>query len=346
MDELSPSLVALAQGGGCGCKLPPATLRAILSGLPSGGVSPDLLVGRETADDAAVLRIGPDQALVSTTDFFTPIVDDPFDFGRIAAANALSDVYAMGGRPVLALALLGMPASALDLATARRIMEGGAAICLKAGVPVAGGHSIDSPALFFGLAVSGLVHPERVLRNHTSRPGDVLILTKPLGIGVLAQALRAPELPAARKAEIRALLLETTTALNRVGMRLADMSGVHAATDVTGFGLLGHLLEMCHGAHLGARLDASRIPMLRAAEALAAAGIRTGAAPRNWRSYGGDVAWPEDVPGWRRDLLCDPQTSGGLLIAVAPDRASAVCSETGGYVIGDMIEGKTGICFV
>jgi selenide,water dikinase len=312
-------LTDLAHGGGCGCKLAPSVLSSILAKMPAAAPFANLLVGTETADDAAVYRIGERQAVVATTDFFLPIVDDPFQFGRIAAANALSDVYAMGGTPILALAILGMPVDKLPVDVARQILAGGAAICADANIPVAGGHSIDSPEPIYGLAAIGLVDPARVLRNSTARAGDTLILTKRLGIGIYSAALKRGELDAAHYDE----MVESTTQLNAVGAELPGIAGVHAATDVTGFALLGHGLEMCRGAGLSLRIEFDRLPIFAGALKLAQSGIGTGAAKRNWASYGHEVALA-DGPSWRRDLLCDPQTSGGLLIACAPEAAADV----------------------
>jgi selenide,water dikinase len=313
-------LTSLAHGGGCGCKLAPAVLQDILKAMPAAAAFPDLLVGTETSDDAAVWRLNAEQALVATTDFFMPVVDDPFDFGRIAATNALSDVYAMGGRPILALAIVGMPIGKLSPDTIGRILAGGASVCAAAGVPVAGGHSIDSVEPIYGLVALGLAHPDRLLTNRTARAGDVLILTKGLGVGVLSAAYKQQRLPA----EGYAALIGSTTQLNSVGAELAEVAGVHAVTDVTGFGLLGHALEMCRGAGLAAEIAAAAPVLLPGVEALAKAGVRTGASGRNWASYGAAVRLPPDLPEWRRDLLTDPQTSGGLLIAVAADAAPAV----------------------
>jgi selenide,water dikinase len=316
----SPRLTSLAHGGGCGCKLAPAVLREILARMPQAGPFPDLLVGTETADDAAVYRLNADQALVATTDFFTPIVDDPGDFGRIAATNALSDVYAMGGAPVLALAIVGYPVDKLAAETVQAILAGGAAVCAEAGIPVAGGHSIDSAEPIYGLVALGLVRPDQVRRNSGARPGDALILTKGLGVGVFSAALKAGRLAP----EDYATMLASTTQLNRVGPALAAMDAVHAITDVTGFGLLGHLLEMCRGSGLRAALRAESVPLLPGAAPLAQAGVGTGAARRNWASYGAEVALAPGLAPWWQGMLCDPQTSGGLLVAVAPDAAAEV----------------------
>jgi selenide,water dikinase len=313
-------LTDLAHGGGCGCKLAPSVLSRILAEMPLASPFPGLLVGTETADDAAVFKINDREAAVATTDFFMPIVDDPFQFGRIAATNALSDVYAMGGRPIMALAILGIPVDKLPVETTREILAGGQAACAAAGVPVAGGHSIDSPEPIYGLAVFGLVDPNRILRNSTARQGDVLILTKRLGIGIFSAALKKQQLDAASYAD----MLESTTQLNAVGAELASIDGVHAMTDVTGFGLLGHGIEMCRGASLSAWVEWNKLPFFPSARRLAEGGFGTGASKRNWASYGAEVDLPADLPVWQRDLLCDPQTSGGLLIACAPSAAPEV----------------------
>jgi selenide,water dikinase len=324
MAEFETRLTALAHGGGCGCKLSPAVLRELLAGMPAAAAFPDLLVGAETGDDAAVYRINDRQAVVATTDFFMPIVDDPRDFGRIAAANALSDIYAMGGRPLMALAVLGMPLGRIASETVSAILAGGASICAEAGIPVAGGHSIDSPEPIYGLAAIGLVDPARLLRNCVARAGDVLILSKPLGVGVISAALKSGKLDPAAAERHYAALVETTTRLNAVGQELARLDAVHAMTDVTGFALLGHALEMCRGSDLGARIAFDAVPVLAGVAELARAGCRTGAAVRNWESYGAEVRLPDGFAEWRRDLLTDPQTSGGLLIAAAPEAAEQV----------------------
>jgi selenide,water dikinase len=345
--EASPQavrLTSLAHGGGCGCKLAPAVLQSILKGMPATAAFSDLMVGTATSDDAAVWRLNDTQALVATTDFFMPVVDDPFDFGRIAATNALSDVYAMGGKPILALAIVGMPVDRLPAETIRAILEGGAAVCAEAGVPVAGGHSIDSVEPIYGLVALGLVHPDKVLTNRAARAGDVLILTKALGVGVLSAAFKQEKLDAAGYAA----LIASTTQLNAVGADLSGIAGVHAVTDVTGFGLLGHLLEVCRGSGLAAEVTADP-PLLAGAEALAKAGVRTGASTRNWASYGADVDLPPGLADWKRDLLTDPQTSGGLLIAVAPEAAEEVLALARGRgfaraaVVGRMSVGAPGV---
>jgi selenide,water dikinase len=289
-------------------------LSEVLAGLPLGRVYPDLLVGNESSDDAAVYRLNDTQALIATTDFFTPIVDDPYDYGRIAATNALSDVYAMGGRPILALALLGVPLGKLPLGVVRRILAGGHDVCEAVGVPVAGGHSIDSPEPIYGLVALGLIEPARVKRNDCARAGDALILGKALGIGVMGAALKKGEL----RPKAYAQMLESATQLNTPGIALSAMAEVHALTDVTGYGLLGHLLEVCRGSGLAARLDFEAVPILSAARHLVEAGYATGASERNWASCQEAVELPPDWPLWRRKILTDPQTSGGLLVACEP----------------------------
>jgi len=340
-DTLSPRLTSLAHGGGCGCKIAPAVLQKILADMPAAAAFPNLMVGTETSDDAAVWRLNDSQALVATTDFFMPVVDDPFDFGRIAATNALSDVYAMGGTPILALAIVGMPIDKLPVETIGRILAGGASVCATAGVPLAGGHSIDSVEPIYGLVALGLVHPDQVLTNRGGRPGDVLLLTKALGVGVLSAAFKQQRLdPAGYEA-----LIASTTQLNTLGKSLAGLAGVHAVTDVTGFGLLGHALEMARGGDLSVEIDAGAPQLLPGVEALARGGVRTGASGRNWASYGASVR-AEGLEDWRRDLLCDPQTSGGLLIAVAPDQAEAVMAlaQSQGFAatarVGRLAEGE------
>jgi selenide, water dikinase len=313
-------LTMLSHGGGCGCKIAPGVLSQLLAELPLPAQFPDLLVGAESSDDAAVYRLNEHQAIVATTDFFMPIVDDPHDFGRIAATNALSDVYAMGGKPILALAVVGMPVDKLPVSIVREILAGGMAVCAAAGIPLAGGHSIDAPEPIYGLVALGLVHPDQVKRNDQARPGDVLILGKPLGVGVLSAALKKGQLDQTGYAQ----MIEHTTRLNSVGTALGELDGVHAMTDVTGFGLLGHLLEICRGSKLSADIAWREIPLIEVAVRLAAEGYATGAANRNWDSYGSSVEIGEGVREWQRKLLCDPQTSGGLLVACKPARADQV----------------------
>lgn len=319
-DIAAPRLTSLSHGGGCGCKISPRVLAELLQDMPAAAPFADLLVGREGSDDAAVYRIDDEHAVVATTDFFMPIVDDPFDFGRIAATNAISDIYAMGARPLMALAIVGMPVDKLPRETIRAILRGGEATCAEAGIPVAGGHSIDSVEPIYGLAVIGLARPARIRTNAGARAGDALVLGKPLGVGLYSAAFKKQRLDAAAYAD----LVGTTTQLNRVGTELAALDGVHALTDVTGFGLLGHLLEVCRGSGLAARVDAARVPLLAQAMAFAREGIATGASARNWQAYGAAVELDASLAAEWKTLLTDPQTSGGLLGACAPEAAAAV----------------------
>jgi selenide,water dikinase len=313
-------LTEFSHGGGCGCKIAPAVLSEILASTPIRGLPKDLMVGTETADDAAVYRLNDSQALVATTDFFTPIVDDPHDFGRIAATNAISDIYAMGGTPIMALALVGMPLEKLPVSVIQRILEGGELVCAAAGIPIAGGHSIDTLEPIYGLVALGLVDPRKVKRNSTAKAGDSLILGKPLGIGILSAALKKGKL----SAEGYRQMVEWTTKLNTPGQALADLDGVHALTDVTGFGLAGHLLEICRGSKLGAEVKFDSLPVIPEALEWLKQGVATGASERNWAGYGKEVIFEGEE--WKRKLLSDPQTSGGLLVACAPDVEKQVLS--------------------
>ena len=337
----SPRLTSLSHGGGCGCKIAPGVLAELLKKSGPTHAFASLMVGTETADDAAVYRLNDTQAIIATTDFFMPIVDDPFDFGRIAATNALSDVYAMGGAPILALALVGMPIKVLAPEVIREILRGGESVCAQAQIPIAGGHSIDSVEPIYGLVALGTVHPDHVKRNSTARPGDVLVLGKPLGVGILSAALKKDQLDGAGYRH----MIEVTTRLNRPGTELAGLAGVHAMTDVTGFGLLGHLLEMCRGAELSARLNMSAVPLLDGVLTLAEAGLVTGASGRNWASYGDEVRLAPSITKAQQALLCDPQTSGGLLVACSEEAVPDVLKvfERGGFegaaVIGSMAAG-------
>jgi len=315
-------LTSLSHGGGCGCKIAPGVLEKILAQNVAGLVPKQLLVGRETSDDAAVYQINENQAIVATTDFFMPIVDDPFDFGRIAATNALSDIYAMGATPLFALALVGMPVNRLPLETIGKILAGGEAVCTAAGIPVAGGHTIDSVEPIYGLAVIGLVNPRHLKRNSAAQPGDRLILGKPLGIGVYSAALKKERLGPTDYAA----MIDLTTRLNTPGTVLSCLADVHALTDVTGFGLLGHLWEVCKGSGVAVRLDYARLPFLPMARRLAEEGYVTGASGRNWTSYGGQVTLVPPLGEVERALLTDPQTSGGLLVACAPEAVTEVLS--------------------
>jgi selenide, water dikinase len=341
MPTSSPRLTSLSHGGGCGCKIAPGVLADLLKNSAPTRAFAHLLVGTETADDAAVYRLNDTQAIIATTDFFMPIVDDPFDFGRIAACNALSDVYAMGGTPIMALALVGMPIKVLAPEVIREILRGGEAICAQAQTPIAGGHSIDSVEPIYGLAAIGVVHPERVKRNSAAQAGDVLVLGKPLGVGILSAALKKDQLDAAGYR----VMIDLTTRLNRAGPDLAGLPGVHAMTDVTGFGLLGHLLEMCRGARLAATVTMSSVPLLEKVLAMAESGLVTGASGRNWASYDSDIRLAPDITSAQQALLCDPQTSGGLLVACNTEALGDVMTtfERHGFdraaVIGTMATG-------
>ncbi len=326
----------------------PALLSEVLSLAPKGLVDANLLVGNESSDDAAVYKLNDQQAIVATTDFFMPIVDDPYDFGRIAATNALSDVYAMGGRPFMALAVCGMPVNKLPAEVIARILAGGQSVCTQAGVVIAGGHSIDSPEPIYGLVALGLVHPANVKRNDRAHAGDVLILGKGLGVGILSAALKKGEL----QDEAYAEMIDCTTRLNVTGVDLATMSDVHALTDVTGFGLLGHLLEICRGSGVGARIRFRDVPVLSAARHFAKAGHVTGASNRNWSSFGKDIVLPAGFEQWQSNLLTDPQTAGGLLVACAPSSAESILQlfRRDGFddarIIGDFVPGEAKISVV
>ena len=341
----APRLTSLSHGGGCGCKIAPGVLSEILrnsSNLPGINLPPELLVGIETADDAAVYKLNDEQALIATTDFFMPIVDDPYDFGRIAATNAISDVYAMGGTPIMALGLVGMPINVLPLETIGAILRGGQDVCRDAGIPIAGGHTIDSVEPIYGLVVMGLVHPSRVKKNSGARAGDVLILGKPLGIGILSAALKKEIL----SAEGYAQMIAVTTQLNKPGIELARLDSVHALTDITGFGLAGHGLELARGAGLKMQLRLDALPLLPGVMELAAQGVVTGASGRNWEAFGHEVTLPTHITAAQQALICDPQTSGGLLVSCAPEAQAEVlaCFHKGGFAqaatIGRMVEGN------
>lgn len=345
MTEKKPRLTALSHGGGCGCKIAPGVLQKLLAGVKPGIIPPQLLVGTETSDDAAVYQINAQQAIVATTDFFMPIVDDPYDFGRIAATNAISDVYAMGGTPLFALALVGMPLNALPLETIGKILEGGEAVCRAASIPIAGGHTIDSVEPIYGLVAIGLINPEHLKRNSGARPGDRLILGKSLGVGVYSAALKKDKLSESDYE----VMVASATQLNTPGPVLACLDGVHAVTDVTGFGLLGHLMEVCKGSAVRARVDFSALPLLSRALEFADAGYVTGASARNWASYGDAVQLAAGLGDNERALLTDPQTSGGLLVSCTPETVTEVLSIflQQGFshvsVIGEVIEGEPGI---
>jgi selenide,water dikinase len=345
VSEKKPRLTALSHGGGCGCKIAPGVLQKLLAGVTPGIIPPQLLVGTETSDDAAVYQINAQQAIVATTDFFMPIVDDPYDFGRIAATNAISDVYAMGGTPLFALALVGMPLNVLPLETIGKILEGGEAVCRAASIPIAGGHTIDSVEPIYGLVAIGLINPAHLKRNSGARPGDRLILGKSLGIGVYSAALKKGKLSDSDYEQ----MVASTTQLNTPGPVLACLDGVHAVTDVTGFGLLGHLMEVCKGSAVRATVDFSALPLLGHALEFANAGHVTGASARNWASYGDAVQLAAGLGDSERALLTDPQTSGGLLVSCMPDTVTEVLSIflQQGFshvsVIGEVVEGEPGI---
>ena len=345
MTQDSVRLSSMAHGGGCGCKLSPAVLATLLSNRSSVQPFKQLLVGTETGDDAAVWQVDERTCLISTTDYFMPMVDDPRDFGRIAATNAISDVYAMGGRPIFALAILGMPLGKIAPERVREILDGGQEVCQAAGIPVAGGHSIDTPEPIYGLAVNGICAPSELRRNCDARAGDLMILTKPVGVGIYSAAFKKEALSPADYTD----MLATMTTLNQIGAELGRDPGVHAMTDVTGFGVLGHALGMARGSGLRFVLRSEAIPLLPRAIELAQQGYITGASGRNWESYGAAVALAPDCPLWRRQLLTDPQTSGGLLVGCAPERADALLRtiRDAGYcsasIIGEMRAGPPGI---
>ena len=323
-------LSSLAHGGGCGCKIAPAVLNEILAKIPAGVVPKELLVGTETSDDAAVWKLNDQQALVATTDFFMPVVDDPYDFGRIAATNAISDIYAMGAKPIFALAIVGMPVNVLPSDTIGQILRGGHDVCAKAGIPIAGGHTIDSVEPIYGLVALGLAHPDHIRRNRDARDGDVVILGKALGVGIYSAALKKEKLPS----ELYAEMVNSTTMLNTVGAVLGQHPGVHALTDVTGFGLAGHLLEIARGSDLDAVIEMGRLPVLPGVESLIAQGFLTGASTRNWESYGHDIHLADGLAAMAQTLITDPQTSGGLLVCAAPDAADNVLSQFASYGFG------------
>ncbi|MBU6460112.1 MAG: selenide, water dikinase SelD [Proteobacteria bacterium] len=338
-------LTQLVHGGGCGCKIAPDRLAALLAGLPSRIVPPELLVGIQSSDDAAVYQINPLQAIVATTDFFMPIVDDPYDFGAIAATNALSDIYAMGATPIFALAIAGMPVNTLSTDVIARILEGGEAVCHDAGIPIAGGHSIDSKEPFYGLVVIGLVKPEHIKCNDTSESNDLLLLAKPIGIGILGAAHKQGILDISGYGVMKNVALM----LNRPGSDLAHLSGVHAMTDVTGFGLIGHLLELCKGAKLMAEISYAAVPKLVEAEKYARLGVITGASRRNLEACANFITFAPEILPWQQDMLADPQTSGGLLVSLDESALGEALEVFSNYgfnqvsVIGRMKQGKTGI---
>ncbi len=312
MDNTAIKLTQYSHGAGCGCKISPAVLDKILHSAVITPVDPRLLVGNDKRDDAAVLDLGNGTALISTTDFFMPIVDDPYDFGRIASANAISDVYAMGGKPVLAIAILGWPVEKLPAELAQKVLEGARAICAEAGITLAGGHSIDCPEPVFGLAVNGLVDIPQLKQNSTATSGCRLYLTKALGVGILSTAQKKGVL----RPEDAAIALESMVTLNKLGATFSRFDSVKAMTDVTGFGLLGHLAEMCEGSGLSAVIEFDKVPVIPSLSGYLAQGCIPGGAQRNWASYGHKISTLTDE---QRYILADPQTSGGLLVAVAEE---------------------------
>ncbi|MDO5703839.1 MAG: selenide, water dikinase SelD [Paracoccus sp. (in: a-proteobacteria)] len=334
-DTAAPRLSQLAHGGGCGCKIAPSVLQAILRDQPLAAAFPQLLVGNAESDDAAVWQVDDKTCVIATTDFFMPMVDDPHAFGRIAAANAISDIYAMGGRPIMALAIVGMPINVLPHDTIGQVLAGGASICAEAGIPVAGGHSIDSVEPIYGLAVIGLVSPENLRRNGGAQPGDALILTKGLGVGIYSAAIKKDALDQAGIDE----MIASATLLNRIGMELAADPRVRAITDVTGFGILGHGLEMARASGCALALEYAALPLLTRADELAGQGFVTGASGRNWASYGAEVTLAPGLPDHAQALLTDPQTSGGLLIAVAPEAAGTTLARirAAGYPLASIV---------
>ena len=344
MSEQAIRLTQYSHGAGCGCKISPKVLETILHSEQAKFIDPNLLVGNETRDDAAVYDLGNGTSVISTTDFFMPIVDDPFDFGRIAATNAISDIFAMGGKPIMAIAILGWPISKLSPEIAREVTEGGRFACRQAGIALAGGHSIDAPEPIFGLAVSGIVPTERVKKNSTSQAGCKLFLTKPLGIGVLTTAEKKSLL----KPEHQGLATEVMCRMNIAGASFANIDGVKAMTDVTGFGLLGHLSEMCQGAGVQAQIRYQDIPKLPGVEEYIRLGAVPGGTERNFASYGHLMG---EMPQAVRSLLCDPQTSGGLLLAVTPDAEEEVKATAAEFgieltAIGELVDARGGRAMV
>ena len=329
-------LTQYSHGAGCGCKISPKVLEVILAGSGAQHLDPRLWVGNASRDDAAVYAIDEERGVVSTTDFFMPIVDDPYDFGRIAATNAISDIYAMGGDPLMAIAILGWPVNVLAAEVAREVIRGGRAVCDEAGIPLAGGHSIDAPEPIFGLAVTGLVEKRHMKRNDSATAGCTLYLTKPLGIGIFTTAEKKARL----RAEDVGVARDWMCTLNKPGSRFGKLAGVKAMTDVTGFGLLGHLIEMADGSGLTARVEFARVPRLAGVEYYLEQGCVPGGTLRNFDSYGEKIA---PLPELQKLLLCDPQTSGGLLVAVAPEGEAAfqtACAELGLELqaIGQLVE--------
>lgn len=314
-------LTQFSHGAGCGCKIAPAVLDSILQSEIAPSIFKELLVGNSSKDDAAVYDLGNGTALISTTDFFVPIVDDPYQFGRIAAANAISDVYAMGGKPIMALAILGWPVDKLSPEIARRVIEGGRSICEEAGIPLAGGHSVDTTEPIFGLSVNGVVTTDHLKKNNTAQIGDLLFLTKPLGVGILSTAQKRGQL----EAPDLTILIHQLNQLNKVGQLLGAVKGVHSMTDVTGFGLIGHLMEMMEGSNTGALINYSQVPVINSAKQYLAKRLVPDATYRNWNAYSKQVGFEKGVDVMEAfSILPDPQTNGGLLFAVDPSAVEEV----------------------
>lgn len=335
MDNEVIRLTQFAHGAGCGCKISPAVLQQILQ---NNIILPDnekLLVGNSSNDDACAYDMGDGNALITTTDFFTPIVDDAFDFGRIASANAISDVYAMGGKPILAIAVLGWPVEKLPASLAQKVIEGARVICAQAGIPLAGGHSIDSAEPFFGLAVNGMIPVANLKRNNTAQEGDVLLLTKPLGVGILSTAQKRGLIQPLETEQ----MIHQMSALNKVGEALGKIPGVHAMTDVTGFGLLGHLIEMAEGSNASAELYYSKLKIVDGAAAYLSQRVVPDATYRNWNAYSSKTAFEPGVDVMQAfSLLPDPQTNGGLLVALSPDARDEVIAVFKQYGLNDCTE--------
>jgi len=329
------TLTSFSRSSGCGCKIAPSILQEIIGDSDINTLFPNLLVGNNTNDDAAVMQISDELSIISTTDFFTPIVDDAFDFGRIAASNAISDVYAMGGKPIMAIAILGWPIDKLPVSMANAVLEGARFICKEAGIPLSGGHSIDAPEPFFGLSVNGVIHPNSIKKNNTAQKDDLLFLTKPIGVGILSAAMKKALI---QKEEAETMITQMTT-LNKFGQILGEKKCVTAMTDVTGFGLLGHVMEMATGSHLSVRLNYSSIPILQASKSYAAQRVVPDATFRNWNSYQKNTVFEQGVNVMEAfQLLPDPQTNGGLLFSVHPAHLSEIQSLMKEHGLQDFIQ--------
>lgn len=340
-------LTSLSSKGGCGCKIGPADLTQVLRNLPPASPNPDLLVGLDTSDDAGVYRLSDDLAIVQTVDFFTPIVDDPYSFGQVAAANAISDIYAMGGKPLTALNIVAFPIATLDKQILTDILRGAGDKLKEAGVTLVGGHSIDDKEPKFGLAVTGTIHPNKIRTNAGAKPGDKLILTKPIGVGILTTSIKRDLLSEKEIAQ----LTKVMTTLNKTASETADSYDVHACTDVTGFGLLGHASEMAKGSHTGLRIYSSQVPVLPRVREIAEKGAIPGGTKNNYNHLKGDVTFPETMDQIDQWILCDAVTSGGLLISVAGEEANSLLSDlqkagVEAAIIGEVTEENSGHIFV